>query len=130
MRLGDFYRYFEKGCNSPQPKFPNLPPNPPPTENTYGTAEIPLRTTDTPPRTTNPPKSSKLIRLTAHDLAPFVPKGIGQQEWDDVLGNWSLRDDKGSQFLDVVDAIRDHGLDRHLSLPQPVVCGKQSSGKS
>ena len=47
-----------------------------------------------------------------------------------MLGNWSLRDDKESQLLDVVDAIRDHDLDRQLSLPQLVVCGKQSSGKS
>lgn len=47
-----------------------------------------------------------------------------------MLGNWSLRDDKESQFLDVVDAIRDHDLDRQLSLPQLVVCEKQSSGKS
>ena len=115
--------------NSPQPKFPNLPPSPPPTENTSRTAKIPPRTTDIPP-TTNPPKSPKLIKLTAHKPAPFVPKGTEQQEWDDVLGNWSLRDDKESQFLDVVDAIRDHDLDRQLSLPQLVVCGKQSSGKS
>lgn len=37
---------------------------------------------------------------------------------------------KENQFLDVVDAIRDHDLNRQLSLPQLVVCGKQSSGKS
>ena len=134
-----------------QPKFSNPPPSPPLAENTSGTAEIPPqtteipprtteipprttdippRTTDIPPRTTNPPKPSEPIRLTAHEPAPFVPKGTKQQEWDNVLGNWSLRDDKESQFLDVVDAIRDHDLDRQLSLPQLVVCGKQSSGKS
>jgi len=73
-----------QNINLPQPKFPNLPPSPPPTENTSGTAEIPPRTTDIPPKTTNPPKSS---RLTAHKPAPFVPKGTEQQEWDDVLGN-------------------------------------------
>lgn len=114
----------------PQPIFPNLPPSPPPTKNASRTAEIPPRTTDISPRTTNPPKSSEPIRLTAHEPAPFVPKGTEQQEWDNVLGNWSLRDDKESQLLDVVDAIRDHDLDRQLSLPQLVVCGKQSSGKS
>ena len=119
-----------QSINLPQPKFPNLPPSPPLTENTSGTAEIPPRTTDIPPRITNPPKSSKLLRLTAHEPAPFVPKGTEQQEWGDVLGNWSLRDDKESKFLDVVDAIRDHDLDRQLSLPQLVVCGKQSSGRA
>jgi hypothetical protein len=41
-----------------------------------------------------------------------------------------LEDSKETRFLDVVDELRDHDVDRDLSLPQLVVCCKQSSGKS
>ncbi len=40
-----------------------------------------------------------------------------------------LREDH-AKLLDVTDRLRDLGLDRHLPLPQLVVCGDQSSGKS
>lgn len=70
-----------QNINTPEPKFANLPPSPPPLENVWD-CEIPPQTTDIPPRTTNPSKSSKFIRLIAHE-----PKGTEQQEWDSVLEN-------------------------------------------
>ncbi|KAI4182936.1 MAG: hypothetical protein L6R41_005692, partial [Letrouitia leprolyta] len=34
------------------------------------------------------------------------------------------------QLLDIIDQLRASGIDRHVALPQLVVCGDQSSGKS
>ena len=51
-------------------------------------------------------------------------------DWEKVLQHLSLRDDRESRFLDVVDQIRDFDVSREFSLPQLVVCGRQSSGKS
>ena len=34
------------------------------------------------------------------------------------------------ELLDVIDQLRSHGVDHHVPLPQLVVCGDQSSGKS
>ena len=34
------------------------------------------------------------------------------------------------QLLDVIDSLRSLGIDRHVPLPQLIVCGDQSSGKS
>lgn len=34
------------------------------------------------------------------------------------------------QLLDVIDLLRSQGIDRHVRLPQLIVCGDQSSGKS
>lgn len=52
------------------------------------------------------------------------------QAWEDFASDMSLHDPKENQFLDLIDEMRKHGLDRELSLPRLVVCGKQSSGKS
>lgn len=35
-----------------------------------------------------------------------------------------------SQLLDVIDSLRSQGIDRHVPLPQLIVCGDQSWGKS
>ncbi|KAK5807563.1 hypothetical protein VI817_001821 [Penicillium citrinum] len=32
--------------------------------------------------------------------------------------------------LDSIDTLRPQGISYHISLPQPIVCGDQSSGKS
>jgi hypothetical protein len=63
-------------------------------------------------------------------LSPFTQTRDEGKEWDALMDGWALEDSKETQFLDVVDEIRDHDLDRELSLPRLVVCGKQSSGKS
>ena len=34
------------------------------------------------------------------------------------------------RFIDVIDKLRDHGLDKYIQLPRIVVLGSQSSGKS
>ena len=42
----------------------------------------------------------------------------------------ALQSSEHSQLLDVIDHLRALGIDRHVPLPQLVVCGDQSSGKS
>ncbi|PSN72214.1 hypothetical protein BS50DRAFT_484185 [Corynespora cassiicola Philippines] len=42
----------------------------------------------------------------------------------------SLQNDGQRQILDIVDQLRRHGLDGVVELPQIVVCGDQSAGKS
>ncbi|KAF2490316.1 hypothetical protein BU16DRAFT_148782 [Lophium mytilinum] len=91
-----------------------------------------------PAPTINSPKSpatpsqpaSRPVELTAHESRPLNSEGTEPDEWEDVIGLWSFQDPREIQFLDVVDAIRDHDLRKELKLPQLVVCGKQSSGKS
>lgn len=34
------------------------------------------------------------------------------------------------RFIDTIDKLRDHGLDKYIQLPRIVVLGSQSSGKS
>ncbi|KAF4981260.1 hypothetical protein FZEAL_2886 [Fusarium zealandicum] len=41
-----------------------------------------------------------------------------------------LRSTEKLQLLDAVDSLRSHGISRYISLPQIIVCGDQSSGKS
>ena len=42
----------------------------------------------------------------------------------------SLQSKDQAALLDTVDEIRRHGVNRYVSLPQLIVCGDQSSGKS
>lgn len=42
----------------------------------------------------------------------------------------ALQSSDNGQLLDVIDHLRALGIDRHVPLPQLVVCGDQSSGKS
>lgn len=52
---------------------------------------------------------------------------------DGITANSSLEDlqtDQQRQVLDTVSKVRKCGLESVLSLPQIVVCGDQSSGKS
>ena len=50
---------------------------------------------------------------------------------DELVGSGSaLQLSDHGQLLDVIDRLRASGVDRHVPLPQLVVCGDQSSGKS
>ena len=50
---------------------------------------------------------------------------------DEFAGSGSaLQSSDHGQLLDVIDHLRASGIDRHVPLPQLVVCGDQSSGKS
>ncbi|KAH6613151.1 P-loop containing nucleoside triphosphate hydrolase protein [Boeremia exigua] len=42
----------------------------------------------------------------------------------------SLQFDETKSVLDIVDNLRSHGISRYIDLPEIVVCGEQSSGKS
>ncbi|KIW06705.1 hypothetical protein, variant [Verruconis gallopava] len=66
----------------------------------------------------------------ARTLRPSVRRGDEGLAWEKIISDLSLHDEKENQFLDLVDEMRKHGLERELSLPRLVVCGKQSSGKS
>lgn len=59
----------------------------------------------------------------------------GHQETEDWAGiakrvNETLNDGRVRQVLNIIDKIRAHEISRELSLPELVVCGNQSSGKS
>lgn len=45
-----------------------------------------------------------------------------------ALENYRSEDD--IKLLNTIDRLRSQGLGQHISLPQLVVCGNQSSGKS
>lgn len=50
---------------------------------------------------------------------------------DPVTPNLSLlQSEKGAKLLDIIDTLRSHGVSRFVSLPQIIVVGDQSSGKS
>jgi hypothetical protein len=104
------------------------------TEPTYDTPQRPT-TRETQPKFTIPRRSTTQEyatpqRSTARETEPVTQTGEEGKEWDALMESWSLKDGKETRFLDVVDEIRDHDVNRELSLPQLVVCGKQSSGKS
>ncbi|CAG5158443.1 uncharacterized protein ALTATR162_LOCUS5082 [Alternaria atra] len=42
----------------------------------------------------------------------------------------SLQSDETKDLLDIVDNLRSHGINRYIDLPEIIVCGEQSSGKS
>ncbi|KAF1346312.1 hypothetical protein EJ07DRAFT_144993 [Lizonia empirigonia] len=42
----------------------------------------------------------------------------------------SLQSNDTRDLLDVVDNLRSHGINRYIDLPEIIVCGEQSSGKS
>ncbi|KAK7755082.1 hypothetical protein SLS62_002897 [Diatrype stigma] len=44
--------------------------------------------------------------------------------------NASLQTQDGRDLIDIIDRLRSHGISRFVDLPQIVVCGDQSSGKS
>ena len=46
------------------------------------------------------------------------------------MGLKSLQSAEAKKLFDIVDRIRDFELNREIDLPQLVVCGSQSSGKS
>ena len=52
---------------------------------------------------------------------------MGEQAKNDMF---PLRSSDHGPLLDVIDDLRALGIDRHIPLPQLVVCGDQSSGKS
>lgn len=92
-----------------------------------------------PPRSTKPSsfapsdessESSEPLQMSANKPAKYTMSDAGSQDWDEALGHLSLRDDRESRFLDVVDQIKDFDVNRDFSLPQLVVCGQQSCGKS
>lgn len=45
-------------------------------------------------------------------------------------GHTSLQFNDTRSLLDVVDGLRSHGISRYIDLPEIIVCGEQSSGKS
>jgi hypothetical protein len=59
-----------------------------------------------------------------------VATGNEGKEWVDRFSGTGLQDNKESRFLDAIDDIRKHALDCRLDIPELVVCGSQSSGKS
>lgn len=58
------------------------------------------------------------------------PSTSSQLNMADTLSLEELQSDEQRRILDVVTQVRKCGLDTILSLPQIVVCGDQSSGKS
>jgi GTP-binding protein EngB required for normal cell division len=42
----------------------------------------------------------------------------------------SLQSHETRDLLDIVDSLRSHGINRYIDLPEIIVCGEQSSGKS
>ncbi|CAN9274782.1 unnamed protein product [Alternaria alternata] len=42
----------------------------------------------------------------------------------------SLQSNETRDLLDIVDSLRSHGINRYIDLPEIIVCGEQSSGKS
>jgi len=42
----------------------------------------------------------------------------------------SLQSTETKDLLDIVDNLRSHGINRYINLPEIIVCGEQSSGKS
>ena len=42
----------------------------------------------------------------------------------------SLQSTETKNLLDIVDKLRSHGINRYINLPEIIVCGEQSSGKS
>ena len=46
------------------------------------------------------------------------------------LPHVSLQSDDHEELLDVIDSLRAQGISRYIDLPQIIVCGDQSSGKS
>jgi GTP-binding protein EngB required for normal cell division len=42
----------------------------------------------------------------------------------------SLQSNDTRSLLDIVDSLRSHGISRYIDLPEIIVCGEQSSGKS
>ena len=46
------------------------------------------------------------------------------------LGLTSLQSQEEKRLLDVIEEIRNYDINHEIELPQLVVCGKQSSGKS
>jgi GTP-binding protein EngB required for normal cell division len=42
----------------------------------------------------------------------------------------SLQSHETKDLLDIVDRLRSHGINRYINLPEIIVCGEQSSGKS
>lgn len=55
---------------------------------------------------------------------------IAQTEGRFAKATSALQSSEHGQLLDVIDQLRASGIDRHVPLPQLVVCGDQSSGKS
>src|ERR1700709_2516827 len=60
---------------------------------------------------------------------PQEPKDM--QGGDEAALSQLLTNDQG-QLLDIIDKLRDHGISANVDLPLPqiIVCGMQSSGKS
>ncbi|OCK75004.1 hypothetical protein K432DRAFT_309503 [Lepidopterella palustris CBS 459.81] len=78
----------------------------------------------------NPPSPTPSLPRTPSRTSVSLPSPHSENEarWQDVAND--LDDEKITRFLDAVDEIRAHDLHGEVSLPQLVVCGSQSSGKS
>ncbi|GAB7348906.1 hypothetical protein MBLNU459_g7598t1 [Dothideomycetes sp. NU459] len=50
--------------------------------------------------------------------------------YDATLSPTQIQFDGQAQLLDLVDSLRSNGVNHHIALPQLVVCGDQSAGKS
>ncbi|KAF2811218.1 uncharacterized protein BDZ99DRAFT_462476 [Mytilinidion resinicola] len=96
----------------------NAPPSPAPTISSPRSpappSPAPTISSPKPPATPSQP-SSRPVRLTAHESRPSNPKGTEPDEWEDVIGLWSFQDPREIQFLNVVDAIRNHDLRKSSS---------------
>jgi hypothetical protein len=62
--------------------------------------------------------------LSSGNLTPVDPEGVTTNSLE------ALQTDGQRRVLDIVDQLRRQGLDSVVKLPQLVVCGDQSSGKS
>ena len=61
---------------------------------------------------------------SAHTTAAMNNSQVSQPQFK------SLQTNTQAELLDVIDNLRNQGISRYVSLPQLIVCGDQSSGKS
>lgn len=76
--------------------------------------------------------SSDSPRASSPDETP-LSNDESLQNLEAGLGALALekcRSDEDTELLDAIDNLRSQGLREHISLPQLIVCGNQSSGKS
>ncbi|KAL0257513.1 hypothetical protein SLS55_008327 [Diplodia seriata] len=89
----------------------------------YGTP-IPGASADTPPY--SPEALAAKLQEVGLDEPDVEMKTVSLE--DTALGQ--LQNGDQASLLDVIDELRGHGISKHIDLPQLIVCGDQSSGKS
>jgi GTP-binding protein EngB required for normal cell division len=67
--------------------------------------------------------------LTSNTKFPFLPEAKVEKLLF-ATTSMSLQSPETKNLLDIVDNLRSHGINRYINLPEIVVCGEQSSGKS